>query len=130
MLVKAAHSPLVKSQWTVSLPKAGSAGQVAKRGLQVVEVWADTRAGATRARAATERALENIGGVLRLVASWNDGTAGEGWVRSRVSNVTQWLAFDGCQFKRGGVVRTHFQTRSCRNRRPIAFFVVKKRFPC
>merc|ERR1712000_673141 len=97
MLVKAAHSPLVKSQWTVSLPKAGSAGQV-------VEVWADTRAGATRARAATERALENIGGVLRLVASWNDGTAGEGWVRSRVSNVTQWLAFDGCQFKRGGVV--------------------------
>jgi hypothetical protein len=52
---------------------------LARRGLQVVEVWADTRAGAARARAATERALENIGGVaVGCVVSWNDGTAGEG----------------------------------------------------
>lgn len=47
--------------------------------------------------------------VRRVVERWYSG--GRGRVRSRVSNVTQWLAFDGCQFKRGGLVRTHFQSK-------------------
>ena len=76
----ALQAPFVKSQLTLSVPKAGSAGQAERcqvsvsavplgsrvvsilvvKGLHLVDVWAETRPEAARAMVAAETALENM----------------------------------------------------------------------